>query len=309
MRVLVTGGAGFIGSALVKALVEHGDEVWVLDNFFRGKKSLVPGGVLIYEGDICRFDDVEAATRGVDEVIHLAYINGTKLFYEKPGMVLRVATEGILNLLDACVVNGVRRMMLMSSSEVCRAHVDGMDEAVPLVIPDPFNPRYSYSAGKIISEMMAIHSGLFKWLTIVRPFNIYGPDMSEGHVIPDFRKKLGDAIASYGFKNPIPFEILGNGDETRSFCYIDDFIEGLMLVRKYGAHMQIYNIGTPEEVSIRELARKMGNILGYDLAITDKNELREGSIKRRKPDISKLQKIGYIPTVSLDDGLRRVLCQ
>lgn len=308
MRVLITGGAGFIGSALVKALVRRKQDVRVLDNFSRGRWKSLPKGIEVYEGDICVPDVARIATDGIDEVIHLAYINGTKSFYEQPAQVLRVAVKGMLNLLDGCAENSVRRMMLASSSEVCRAHIDGMDEGTPLVIPDPFNPRYSYSAGKIASEMLAIHSGQFDWLTIFRPFNIYGPDMSPGHVIPDFKEQLTNKIASHSGRNPIPFEIIGSGDETRSFCYIEDFIDGLMTIRDHGKHMEIYNVGTPEEVTIRSLAQRMGALVGCDLDITDKNELREGSIARRKPEIEKLQSLGYVPKVSLDEGLRRVLC-
>ena len=308
MKILVTGGAGFIGSALVRALLEQGHTVSVLDNCFRGRWSSLPSSVELFGYDICNAKHVELATRHVDEVIHLAYVNGNKLFYEQPALVLRVATQGMINLLEACQINNVKRFMLASSSEVCRARVDDMNETVPLVIPDPFNPRYSYSAGKIISEMMAIHSGQFDWLTIFRPFNIYGSNMAPGHVIPDFRMQLCSKIAK-GLKDPIPFEIIGSGDETRSFCYIDDFISGLMAIREHGKHMEIYNVGTPEETTIRALAQQMGSILGHELSLTEGNGLREGSIQRRKPEIEKLLALGYKPKVSLNEGLRRVLCQ
>lgn len=306
MKVLVTGGAGFIGTALVNRLVAEREDVRILDNLHRGK---VPTNGLFHQGDIRNLDDVCRAVRGVDEVIHLAYINGTKTFYEQPDLVLDVAVNGMSNVIKACKQYGVKRMMLASSSEVCRAHIDGMDEAIPLVIPDPMNPRYSYSAGKIISEMLAIHSKCFDWLTILRPFNIYGPGMSEGHVIPDFKKQLDERTKNAPNGYFLPFEILGDGNETRSFCYIDDFIDGLMLIREKGVHMGIYNVGTPIETTIRTLALKMGQIYGWDLDITDRCTLREGSIQRRRPNISKLTVLGYQPKVSLDEGLWRVLCQ
>src|SRR5262249_33594247 len=158
-------------------------------------------------------------------------------------------------------------------SEVCR--MASMTEAIPLVIPDPYNPRYSYSAGKIISEMMCLHCGLFDRLTIIRPFNIYGPGMHEGHVIPDFKAQL-EAMNS----TEKIFKILGDANETRSFCYIDDFIKGLMIVRDLGEHMGIYNIGTTEEVTIGELAVRMATRVGKQIILTDRNELREGIITR-----------------------------
>lgn len=311
MRILVTGGAGFIGAHLVRALIKAGNEVSALDDCSRGSfKALSQMGLSTVWGvDIRDRQGVINSCKGIDEVIHLAYINGTKTFYEHPDLVLDVAVKGITNILEGCRVHGVKRFMLASSSEVCRAVVGNMDEGTPLVIPDPFNPRYSYSAGKIISEMMAIHSGLFDWLTIFRPYNIYGPGMSPGHVIPDFNEQL-KARASWHPKDPIiPFEIIGSGDETRSFCYIDDFIDGVMTIRERGAHNEIYNIGTPEETTIRSLALQMGKIYGLDLNIIDGKQLREGSIQRRKPNITKLRILGYEPKVSLNEGLRRVLCQ
>ncbi len=305
MTILVTGGAGFIGSHLVGALANAGERVLIFDDLSRGKSSSLKTGIArCYQGDIRNPNDTRLPFRGVDEVIHLAYINGTKTFYEKPAEVLDVGVRGMLNLLDACRVNNIRRLMLVSSSEVCRADVGGMDEQVPLVIPDPFNPRYSYSAGKMISEMLAIHSGLFDWLTILRPFNIYGPGMSPGHVIPDFRKQIEDNISEVR-DDPLPFHILGCGDETRSFCYIDDFIDGMMLVREKGEHRGIYNIGNPYEITIRALAREMADIYGFELDIVEDGGLREGSIKRRCPEISKLMALGYVPKISLQEGLRR----
>lgn len=310
MRVLVTGGAGFIGAAVVKRLVEEGEDVVVLDNCHRGSWANLPErGYMQYEGDIRELQDVCRAMRGVDEVIHLAYINGTKTFYESPGLVLDVAVNGMSNVIKACRKYNVKRFMLASSSEVCRAHIDGMDEGIPLVIPDPMNPRYSYSAGKIISEMIAIHCKQFDWLTIFRPFNIYGPGMSAGHVIPDFEAELKRIAVFKDRYSVLSFKILGSGDETRSFCYIDDFIDGLMLIRARGQHMGIYNIGTPQETTIRSLALRMASFYGLNISIQEGLALPEGSIKRRKPNITKLAVLGYSPKVTLDEGLRRVLCQ
>lgn len=315
MRILVTGGAGFIGSALVKRLAEAGHRVIALDNLLRGEwPEWIHdySNISTFTGDIRYYEIVRAASVGCDEVIHLAYVNGTQTFYDKPEIVLDVGVKGMLHVLEACKVNEVKRFMLASSSEVCRAHVDGMDEGTPLVIPDPYNPRYSYSAGKIISEMLALHSKQFEWLTIFRPFNVYGPGMSEGHVIPDFKAQLKEKmnLTLRDFHSPlVPFEILGSGDETRSFCYIDDLIDGVMLIRERGVNMGIYNIGTPVETTIRELAMRMGKIYGLDVAVKEGNALPEGSIKRRKPDITKLAVLGFQPKVSLDEGLRRVLCQ
>jgi nucleoside-diphosphate-sugar epimerase len=300
--ILITGGQGFIGHHLVKALLDNGEQVCVLDNSWRGDHKWP--GVKYFCRDVRKPYSVERSAMGVDEIIHLAYINGTPNFYERPDEVLDVAVRGIVNVIEACRLRKIRKLTLVSSSEVCRAKLVDTEETIPLVIPDPYNPRYSYSAGKIISEMLSIHNAkLFDRLLIARPFNIYGPGMAPGHVIPDFMQKLKSLNGS-----GVQFEILGNGNETRSFCYIDDFIRGFMLMREKGGHMGIYNIGTPVETTIYELARRMAFIAGFNqLEFKQANKLREGDAKRRKPDIRKLKALGYRPKVSLDEGLRRVM--
>src|SRR5215469_912662 len=135
MRILVTGGAGFIGKALVGRLLGEGHHVSILDDFSRGEPIGSVGNLKVLDGDVRNFDDVFGAVWKSDEVIHLAYINGTKTFYEKPDEVLDVAVHGIVNVLRACTHHKVKRFMLMSSSEVCRADIGSMNESIPLVIP------------------------------------------------------------------------------------------------------------------------------------------------------------------------------
>jgi nucleoside-diphosphate-sugar epimerase len=299
VAILVTGGCGFIGSHLVRRLLANDDQVIVLDNQSRGSTKVE--GASYLKGDIR--NSLMGIEYGVDEVIHLAYINGTPTFYSDPDLVLDVAVKGIVNVLSACKIYNIKKLTLVSSSEVCRAKLVDADETIPLVIPDPFNPRYSYSAGKIISEMMCLHSKIFERLIILRPFNIYGPGMAPGHVIPDFIEKLKKVNGPSA-----SFEILGNGSETRSFCYIDDFIEGLMIAREKGEHKGIYNIGMPEETTIAELAYKMAHLSGRKwIALQESEQLREGDVPRRKPDISKLAALGYAPKVKLEEGLRRMI--
>lgn len=301
MSILVTGGQGFIGHHLVRALVDDGEHVCVMDNSWRGDHKW--NGVKYFHRDVRSADAVKrSAMNGVTEIIHLAYINGTPNFYERPDEVLDVAVRGIVNVIEACRLRKIRRLTLVSSSEVCRAKLVDTEEAIPLVIPDPFNPRYSYSAGKVISEMLAIHNAkLFDRLLIARPFNIYGPGMQSGHVIPDFMQKI--KLAKFNGH----FEILGSGFETRSFCYIDDFIRGFMLMRQKGEHMGIYNIGTTEETTIKDLAEQIGMMHGTPINVKSGTQLREGDAPRRKPDISKLAALGYKPEISLNEGLRRTM--
>ena len=200
-RVLVTGGSGFIGSALVKALVRHGDRVRVFDDNSRGalrRLQEVEADVEFVAGDIRDPAAVDAAMRGIDEVHHLAFVNGTAKFYSAPELVLDVGVKGMVNVIDACRHWNVGRLVLASSSEVYQTPPQvPTDERAPLVVPDPTNARYSYGGGKIISELMAINYGrkFFDRVLIFRPHNVYGPDMGFEHVIPQFTLRLKRAMA------------------------------------------------------------------------------------------------------------------
>jgi len=306
-RILVTGGSGFIGSALVKALVGRGETVRVLDDNSRGglrRLAEVERDIEFVGGDIRNADAVDAATRGIDEVHHLAFVNGTATFYSAPDLVLDVGVKGIVNVIDACRRHGVSRLVLASSSEVYQSPPRvPTDESVPLVVPDPLNPRLSYGAGKIISEMMAINFGRkhFDRVLIFRPHNVYGPDMGFDHVIPQFAVRLKRAIGKQP-AGPVPFPIQGSGAETRSFCHVDDLVRGVLVMCDKGEHLGIYHIGTAEEVSIAELARVMARAAGREIAL-EPSAVLAGSTPRRCPDISKLSALGYRPHVPLADGL------
>ena len=167
----------------------------------------------MHSGDVRAADTVMKAAAGVEEIHHLAYVNGTQFFYSAPELVLDVAVRGMINVIDACRANRVGTLVLASSSEVYQTppHTP-TDETAPLVVPDPLNPRFSYGGGKIISELMAINYGRkdLERVLIFRPHNVYGPDMGFEHVIPQFCRRLHDAArARPGGR--IPFEIQGDG--------------------------------------------------------------------------------------------------
>lgn len=310
-KVLVTGGSGFIGSGLVKALVHSGAQVRVLDDNSRGsprRLTEVERDIEFIGGDIRDAAAVDAAAKGVDEVHHLAFVNGTEFFYSQPDLVLDVGVRGMVNVIDACRKQNVGTLILASSSEVYQTppHVP-TDESTPLTIPDPLNPRYSYGGGKLISELMAVSFGrkYFERVLIFRPHNVYGPDMGFEHVVPQFALRL-KALADAQRAGRLRFEIQGSGQETRSFCFIDDLVAGVMVMRAKGEHLGIYHIGTTEEVAIAELARRVARVAGREIELVP-GTLQAGGTLRRCPDISKLARLGYKPRVPLDEGLKLTL--
>src|ERR1700722_12624676 len=158
---LVTGGSGFIGAALVRRLIARGERVRVLDNLSRGNQRRlgdVVDDVEFVEADIRDAAAVSRSAKGIDCVVHAAFVNGTQFFYSMPQLVLDVGIRGMLNVLDACLAHDVPELFVASSSEVYQPPPPiPTDETVPLSSPDPMNPRYSYAAGKITSEMRAIN--------------------------------------------------------------------------------------------------------------------------------------------------------
>ncbi len=305
--ILVTGGSGFIGAALVKALVKDGHSVRVLDDNSRGalrRLAEVADDIEFVAGDIRDPAAVTRAVHGMDEVHHLAFVNGTEFFYSAPELVLDVGVKGMVNVIDACRSEGVRSLILASSSEVYQTPPRiPTDEGVPLVVPDPGNPRYSYGGGKIISELMAINYGrkFFDRVLIFRPHNVYGPDMGWEHVIPQFSLRLKAAAAEHP-SGRIPFKLQSDGSQTRSFCHVDDLVRGVLAMRASGEHLNIYHVGTTEEITVAELARRIAVHKGCEIDLIA-GPAPEGGTERRCPDIAKLGRLGYSPQVPLSVGL------
>ena len=302
---LVTGGTGFIGSNICKLLIKKKYRVKIFDNNLRGDLNnikKIKKKIKFIKGDIRNSDALIRASRNTDAVIHLAYINGTKYFYTKPVLVLDVAVKGIINVIEACMKNGIKELYLASSSEVYQTpNKIPTDEHESLKIPNIFNPRYSYGGGKILTELMGIHYGkkYFKKMIIFRPHNVYGPNMGYEHVIPEFIKRFKSLKKK-------KFKIQGTGNEIRSFIYIEDFIAAFNIILNRGKHLNIYNIGTNEKIKIKDLARKLSKIFNKKI-ILKKTLLTKGSTKIRVPDIRKITSLGFKPRFNLSKGLRKTL--
>ena len=306
-KTLITGGTGFIGAELVKRLVDQKMDIRVLDNNLRGKSSRLIGyldRLEFIKGDVTNYKDVLEAMKGVKTVFHLAFINGTDNFYNFPEKVLEVGVKGAINTLDAAMESCVKNYIVTSSSEVYQQPISiPTPESERIVIPDILNPRFSYSGGKIITELLAVHYTAKNDINTVifRPHNFFGPDMGMGHVIPQFIMRMKELSNNFNIRE-IDFPIQGTGEETRSFCYIKDAIEALLISAVYGKKGEIYNGGTNEEVSIKDLALQIASLLGIKIRIKE-GQLLSGGTNRRCPSLSKIEELGFRPKYSLRDGL------
>lgn len=303
---LVTGGTGFIGSSICELLIQRGHKVTVFDNNSRGslKRLLSLNNKLKFiKGDIRDKSKVFKSLKNINAVIHLAYINGTKYFYEKPDLILDVAVKGLVNIFDGCKKYNIKELYLASSSEVYQTPLKvPTKEDEPLKVPDINNPRYSYGGGKVLTELMGVHYGkkFFKKLIIFRPHNVYGADMGNEHVIPEIISKIRKIK-----KNKI-LKIQGSGNEIRSFIFIKDFVKAFSCLLSKGKHLQIYNIGTSKSMKIKELVHRISKIMKKKIVIRT-TPLRKGGTKIRMPDITKIKKLGFKPKYSIEQGLREII--
>ena len=310
-KILVTGGMGFIGSRLVERLVERGYVPVVFDNNYRSSKqrlSALKGKIELIEGDIRNRNEVNKATQNCNAIFHLAFINGTKYFYERPELVLEVGVKGALNTLEAALENGVDKYILASSSEVYHEPTSvPTTENERIFIPDVKNSRYSYSGGKIISELLTINYLRRSPIKhcIFRPHNIFGPQMGFEHVIPELMKKIYRASGGC-VKNRCKIEIQGSGKETRAFCFVDDAIEQIMVIFEKGKTGEIYHVGIDEERTIHQLIEDISLLLDIGVEVIP-GELREGGALRRCPSIDKVCSLGYVKKNRYREGLKETV--
>jgi UDP-glucose 4-epimerase len=317
-KVLITGGAGFVGYHLAKRLASQKYSITLADNFFRGQrnadfKALIKHkNVRFVEGDLTKPESWNKLGQGYDQVYHLVGINGTKLFYEIPHEVLRIGVSSTMNALDWFRTKNKKpqaKILYTSSNEAYASALEAFGtlplptkEDVPLVISDPYNPRWSYAGQKLIGELFFIHyANAYKFrMSIVRPHNFYGPRAGYEHVVPQIITRIE--------KGEEPFAIYG-ADETRSFCYIEDAVEAIQKVMESKkTDGGTYHIGTKEETQIRELADEIFSIMGKRPKKVIVKKSPAGSVKRRLADVSKIKKdTGWKAKTPLKAGLEKTV--
>jgi dTDP-glucose 4,6-dehydratase len=303
-RILVTGGAGFLGSAVVRELCHAGAKVTVLDNFSSGKKEYLnnithTNGLNVIEGDICDVGIVEKCMREIELVIHLAALPFIPDSYYHPRDFFKTNVDGTLNLLLAgSKADTVERFVYISSSEVY-----GSAKHVPMDENHPTLPHSSYAASKLAADRVTftISKELGLPVAIVRPFNTFGPNITQPYIVPEI---IAQASTGDG-------ELwLGNTEACRDLTYVDDTARGIVLSAICpGADGEVINLGSGSSISVRELATKIASLMDKKVTIrNDTTRLRPFDVGKLVCDNSKAKKIlGWNPMISLDEGLRRTI--
>jgi UDP-glucose 4-epimerase len=301
-RVLVTGGGGFIGSNLVRALLERGDSVRVLDNFSTGNRANLDGlDVDVVEGELRSYERVHAAVRGVETVFHLGALGSVPRSVQDPLTSSAVNVEGTLNVLLAARDEGVRRVVYSSSSSVYGTRRElPVHESSP---PDPISP---YGVAKLAAERYCVSfSRVYEsYETVVlRYFNVFGPRQSPfsqyAAVIPLFVTAIADGR---------PITIYGDGNQSRDFTYVANVVDATMLAADAdGANGRVFNIAAGSPGSVNDVADTIGRILDKPVEKRFEPE-RPGDIRDSWADIGAARDtLGFDPRVSLEEGLRRTV--
>jgi len=293
---LVTGGAGFIGSHLVDALLALGRSVRVLDNFSVGRRANLDQHskeprLEIVEGDVADRTLVAAAAAGVARIFHLAARAEVVPSIQEPEAYFRANVEGTFSVLEGARRHGVQRLVYVASSSCY-----GIPERYPTPETAPADPRYPYALTKYLGEQLVMHwAQVYRLPAVsVRLFNVYGPrSRTSGAYGAVFGVFLAQILAG------APLTIVGDGEQTRDFTFVSDVVDALLAAADKGKVGQIYNVGSGRPVSVNELVRLLGSPQAVHIP------KRPGEPDCTWADISKIGRdIGWQPKVSFADGVR-----
>jgi len=300
-RVLVTGGAGFIGSHLCEFLLDRSCDVVCMDNFFTGSKDNIRHLLSNPCFELVRHDLVEPILLEVDQIYNLACPASPVHYQYNPVKTIKTSVMGTINMLG--MAKRVRARILQAST----SEVYGDPQRQPQTEDywghvNPIGPRSCYDEGKRVAEtlMMDYHRQNDVDIRIARIFNTYGPRMAlnDGRVISNF---MVQALKGQ------PLTIYGNGSQTRSFCYISDMVDGLYRMMEQDRCIGPVNLGNPEEFTILELGRRILEMTGSSSEIVFASPLPDDPTRRR-PSIQKAREIlGWEPMVSVTEGLQHTI--
>lgn len=300
-RTLVTGGAGFLGSFLCEKLLDQGHEVIALDNFYTGSRKNISHLLDHPSFELIRHDIVEPILLEVDWIFNMACPASPIHYQYNPVKTVKTSVMGAINMLG--LAKRVRARILQAST----SEVYGDPEIHPQQESywgsvNPIGLRSCYDEGKRVAEtlMMDYHRQNQVDIKLVRIFNTYGPRMhiNDGRVVSNF------IVAALKEE---PLEIFGDGEQTRSFCYVSDLIDVILKMMNKDDFIGPVNIGNPGEFTIRELAEKILKLTGSRSKIQVRQERSDDPVRRR-PDISLArEKLGWEPSVDLEEGLRKTI--
>ena len=310
LRVLVTGGAGLIGSHIVDLLMDERErgtvgEIVVLDNFVRGRRAnlaaaMARGPVTIVEGDIRDRDACKRVMEGVDWLFHQAAIRITQCA-EEPRLALEVMVDGTFNVLEAAVQAKVKRTVAASSASVL-----GLAETFPTTERHhPYNNRTLYGAGKVFNEGLLRSFNDMYGLDYValRYFNVYGARMDIHGAYTEVLIRWMDRILEG--KSPL---IFGDGKDTMDFVYVEDIARANMLAMKSSATDEVFNVASGTETSLNDLANALLRVMGSDLKLEYGPARKVNPVSRRLASTKAAkERIGFEATLGLDEGLRRLV--
>jgi len=301
-KALVTGGAGFIGSNLVRALLERGDDVRVLDNFSTGNRANLEGlDVEIVEGELRSYERVHNAVRGSEVVYHLGALGSVPRSVQDPLTSSAVNVEGTLNVLLAARDEGVRRVVFSSSSSVYGAQRSlPMDESLHA---DPISP---YGVAKLAAERYCVSfSRVYESFesVVLRYFNVFGPRQSPFSQYAAMVPLFITAIAGGD-----PVTVYGDGEQSRDFTYVENVVDAtLRAAHAGGASGRIFNVAAGSPASVNDVADEIGRILGKPVERLYAPP-RPGDIRDSWADVTAAREVlGYAPTVDLEHGLRSTI--
>jgi UDP-glucose 4-epimerase len=301
-KVLVTGGAGFIGSNLAHALLARGDEVRILDNFSTGDRGNLEGlDVEIVEGELRSYERVHNAVRKTEIVYHLGALGSVPRSVQDPLTSNAVNVEGTLNVLLAARDEGVRRVVFSSSTSVY-----GSTRQLPTTEDSPPDPISPYGVAKLAAERYCISfSRVYESFesVVLRYFNVFGPRQSPfsqyAAVVPLFVTAIDGGQ---------PIEIHGDGEQSRDFTYVGNIVDATIRAGGAdGANGEIFNVAAGSPASVNRIADTIGEIVGKPVERLHLPS-RAGDIRNSWADLSKSERVlGYAPEIALEDGLRRTI--
>ncbi len=301
IRVLVTGGAGFIGSHLCRVLLERGHAVIAADSLFSGRKRNILPLMSNPRFEFMRHDIIQPLFIECDQIYNLACPASPVHYQYNPIRTVKVNVLGTMNVLGLAKRCGARMLQASTSEVYGDPQVHPQPESYWGHV-NPIGPRACYDEGKRIAETLCrdYHVGNGVDVCIARIFNTYGPHMAlnDGRVVSNF---LLQALRGE------PITIYGDGSQTRSFCFVSDLVEGLIRLMECGERFEPVNLGNPEERTIREIAERIVSLTGSSSKLVEE-PLPQDDPVRRKPDIRLAkQLLNWQPSVSLDDGLKETV--